>query len=346
MNMRIHFFEAAQIFLLQYWLRIVASIFCVLVCQHRLDAQDKVFVRQSSGDTLERSGTIIDWKGSRLTLEIDGRQREYGNDEFVEIRTAWPPTFNDGRKLFKQGNWSEAVAKFRVALGDEDRPWARRTIRAELVRGYLALRKPRPAVEQFLEIAKNDPQTRFWGHCPLPWSGGQQIDRQFAGQLMQSTDPARQLIGASWSLVGEKSDAARVILEELTRDIDSNIRSLAIAQLWRLRAMNLKTITPKQIEVWETQIRSMPTALQAGPWFLIAEIQFRKREIESAVLNFMRLPILYPDRVDLSSAALYQAGHLLHNTGQLAKARGLHSELQQKFPQSVWANQIQQEPRN
>ena len=153
---------------------------------------------------------------------------------------------------------------------------------------------------------------------------------------MKSNDPVRQLIGASWLLFGPQQQAAIQVLDELSRDIDANIKYLAIAQLWRTR--NLK-VNARQIEVWEKLLGSMPKPIRAGPWLVLAEAQSRADQVDEAAINLLRIPILYPKQIGLSAAALYRAGHLLHNTSRKNEAQTIWNELRQKYPDSNWAQQ-------
>jgi TolA-binding protein len=104
--------------------------------------------------------------------------------------------------------------------------------------------------------------------------------------------------------------------------------------------MNLKTVNARLISVWESNIESMPAEIRAGPWFVIAETQLRMGESQSSTINFLRIPILYPTSFDLSAAALYQAGQLLKNAGSQTESKTICDELKQKFPQSIWAEQV------
>ncbi len=301
------------------------------------ETEDVVIVRREpSGDTMRRRGTIRQWKGHSLTLFANGRERQIVNAEIIEIQTSWPPAYREGLNLVNSGDLPGATKKFQAALATEQRDWARRMVRAELVRLYQASDNHQAATNQFLAIVREDPQTRFFHLCPLPWASGANSVNEQAATLIDSRDAVEQLLGASWLLAGTQRERATKVLDRLSRDIDANIKSLATAQLWRPRIFNANA---KLIDVWEKAIDQMPAQIQAGPWYLVAQAQARLGQKNAATTNLMRIPILYPEQLGLSAAALYQAGQMLQNNGQTSEARAIWDELQQKYPSTVWAQQ-------
>jgi tetratricopeptide (TPR) repeat protein len=271
-----------------------------------------------------------------LTLFASGRDRQIDNEDIVLVQTTWPPAYQDALELIHQGNLPAATQKLQSALAAERREWAQQIIAADLVRVYQATENHSAATKQFLAIVRADPQTRFFHLCPLPWTAGTNPPNQLAQTLINSQDPVEQLIGASWLLAGPRREKATEVLDQLSRDIEVKVKSLATAQLWRLRVFNANE---KLIEVWKNLIHQMPAQNQAGPWFLLAEAQNRVGQTEDATISWMRIPILHPEQLGLSAAALYRASQLLHNNGQTSEARTLSDELQQKFQGTVWAQQ-------
>jgi tetratricopeptide (TPR) repeat protein len=294
--------------------------------------------RENSDQTLNRRGTIVEWKGMSLILHANGRDREIANDEIVEVRTPWSEDYVAGVAEFSQGKTQEAVAKFQTALNSESRPWAKRIIRSHLVDAFQMLEQPVAAIEQFIQIIQEDPQTRFLHLAPLPWTGSSKALTPQAQQWIESTDPVLQLVGASWMLGGPQREQAIKVLESLTRDIDARVKNIAIAQLWRTRT----DVNAKQTEVWHGIIENMPRALRAGPYFVLADAQARSGQVELAEINLMRIPILYADQKALSAAALYRAASLLHNSGKTEKAQAVLNELVTHYPQTIWAQQATQ----
>lgn len=304
--------------------------------------EDVVLVRRPGSDQVtKRRGTVVEWKGSSLSLQISEQVREIPNDDIVELQTYWPEDYQNGLASLQSHDYQTAIPLLSSAVDAESRPWAKRLIRADLIRAYTAVDRWENAVLQFLAIYREDPQTRFFGLCPLKWVATAMISPQLRTRLMDSSDPVEQLLGSSWALIGGEQQQASKILEQLTQDIDGRVQRLAAIQLWRLRAMNLNSINDRQLQVWETRIQELPLELQSGPYYLLAEIQMKKGQTDSAVTNWMRIPILYAEHPGLAAAALYQTSLLLQNNDQTEEAQSIRTELQQTYPQSVWMQLLQ-----
>lgn len=316
--------------------------FAALDLPSRINGQqtpDTVITRKRGAEkTVKRRGKIIDWRGAALTLEFNGRQREIDNAEIVQLQTAWDDSYQAGQSELRQGRTKLAIEQFGFALEKETRPWARRIIRSHLVEAYLAVEQPEDAVKQFLEIVSEDPQTRFLHLAPLPWAGSGNALVQQSEKWIESRQPIVQLIGASWLLAGPKRSQGIKQLEALSRDIDPGVRNVAIAQLWRTRA----NVSAKQTEVWEGLVEKMPRELRAGPLLVLADAQSKSQKTDQALLNLMRIPILYPEHRSLSAAALYRCASLLNNKGQAKQAKAILNELTTKYPETIWAQQASQ----
>ena len=300
---------------------------------------DTVIVRRAdSQDTIKRKGTIVEWKGMLLTLHSTGRDREIDNDEIVEVQTTWNQDYVDGVTEYNQGKTQQAIVKFQSALNSESRPWAKRIIRSRLVVAFQMMEQPAAAIEQFVQILKEDPQTRFLHFAPLSWTGSSNALQPQAQQWIESREPVMQLLGASWLLGGPNREQAIKLLETLTRDIDARIKNIAIAQLWRTRT----NVNPRQTEVWQGIIQKMPRSMRAGPYFVLADAQSRSGQLDLAQINLMRIPILYPDQKSLSAAALYRVAGLLNNSGKTKQAQSIVNELVTQYSQTIWAQQATQ----
>ncbi len=297
---------------------------------------DTVITRKPEAEkTVKRKGKIIDWRGGTLTIESTGREREIDNNHIVEVQTVWEDSYRNGLNELREGRVKLAIEQFGYAMQKESRPWARRIIRSHLVKSYLAVDRPADAVKQFLEIVAADPQTRFFHLAPLPWAESGTALAQQAEKWIEMRQPVGQLIGASWLLSGAKRSVAIKKLEELSQDIDPRIRTLAIAQLWRTRT----NVSPKQTEVWEGLVEKMPRKFRAGPLYVLADAQSKCEKTDSALINLMRIPILYPQQRSLGAAALYRSAGLLHNKGQAKQSKAILSELVTSYPETIWAQQ-------
>ena len=323
----------------------ILIFFCVLFVQFaclsaNIRAQgpdeDIVITRKPGSDkTVKRRGKIVEWKGMSMTFHSTNKDRNIDNDEIVDLKTNWGESYLLGTRELSAGRTRIAIEKIGQALDKENRPWAKRIVRAKLIDAYLTIEKPEAAVLQFLEILREDPQTRFLYAAPLPWAGSGSALVQQSEAWLNARDPATQLIGAGWSLAGPNRKKAQQVLLSLSKDIDPRIRCLAIGQLWRARA----NVSGKQTEVWQGLVDKMPREYRAGPTFVLANVQAQCQKTDEALINFMRIPILYPKQRYLAAAALYRSAKMLHNGGKSAKGQSLINELVSKYPETIWAQQ-------
>jgi tetratricopeptide (TPR) repeat protein len=301
---------------------------------------DTVVTRsENSAGTAKRRGVITDWKGSSLSLQSETRTRQIDNDRIVEIQTSWNSDYLLAKQLLDNGQTGAAAEKLRAAMASEMRPWAQTIIRSDLVRALCASDDYSAAIEEFAQIIAADPQTRFLYLIPLPWSGslGNARVENLAQPLLSSTEPTLQLIGASWLIGGPERAKATQILQKLATDGDPGVAGLAAAQLWR---MEIGSADETKVASWERRIMQMPNPLRAGPYYVLATAQARLKETQPAAVNWMRIPILFPQQDALSAASLYKCASLLHNDGQTDEARTLWTELLQDYPESMWAKQV------
>ena len=304
------------------------------------ESEDVVITqRRGSEKTSKRRGEIVDWKGMSLTIHSTGRDREIDNSEIVDIQTAWSKSYLDGISALKKGKTRVAIERLNAALVAESRPWAQRIIRAHLIDAYQTIEQHGDAVQQFLQILAQDPNTRFLHLAPLPWTGSGNSLVQQAEKWLEVKEPSVQLVAASWLVAGPRRGEAIKVLDGLSRDIDARIRFLAIAQLWRTRT----NVNAKQTDVWADLIEKMPRAQRAGPLYVLANAQSQCQKVDEAIIGLMRIPILYPEQRSLAAAALYRSAGLLHNKGQTKQAKSLLNELVSKYPDSFWAQQANQE---
>ena len=292
----------------------------------------------TSASTAKRKGTIVEWKGLSLTILSNGTQREIDNETIVQVQTAWGEDYIAGVNAIETGDFRTAISKLQAALSSEPREWAKQIIRSKLVETLAALEQHGAAAEQFLLILSNDPNTRFIHLAPLPWAGAGTALNQPAQKWMQSNNPTVQLLGASWLLVGAGRQKAISTLDGLARDIDPNVQNLAIAQLWRSRT----NTNAKQTAVWQTIVDEMPRSLRAGPQLVLADAQAKTGQSDQALVNLMRIPILYPEQKSLAAAALYNAGKLLRASGKTTQSQTVFNELKTRYPQTIWAQQAAQ----
>lgn len=289
---------------------------------------------QPNETTRRLRGKITGWKGSALTLAVGTRDRQIDNARIVAVETAWSKAATEARQQLSAGVFDRAIVLLRQAIEDEQRPWANAMLQADLVRALLATDQPSLACDQFLLLLRDDPNTRFLNIAPLSWTG-EGSDPSLvtrASDWLKMEVPAVQLLAASYLIGTAQQETALQTLEQLAQDLDQRIAGLASAQVWRTR----RDVNVRQVDQWKQKLLSMPKELRPGPNYVLAGHFEAADRHNEAVTTWMRLPILYDDRPDLASAALYQVARLMHNTSAEDSASLVLQELVRRFPNSTW----------
>jgi tetratricopeptide (TPR) repeat protein len=304
-------------------------------------AQDVVEVRsEKTGNILKRRGEIKSWEGASLTLEANGRSDSIPNDTIVRIQTTWSVDYLSGRQLLESRQFAAAIEPLAKAAGAEPRPWAAAMIRADLVRSLSAVGNDFDALQQFLLILSQDPETRWMEFAPFAWEGGL-VDAPMAvlaQKCLESKQPNLQLLGASWSLGTPQRGAAVEVLKKLKQDIRPEVAHLASAQLWRTE---LPQASEKGVESWMRQVERMPESLRAGPLLLVGLANQRLKQTDRAVLSWMEIAILHGDNYRLAAMGLSRSAVLLAEQGKAEAARRIWIELSQRFAGTQWATEAE-----
>ena len=304
-------------------------------------AQDRVTVLLSDNvQTHVRQGTVIDWKGSELEMELSGRMTTIKNDRIISVETDWTADHRLARDLIQKRQFASAITPLQNTLATESREWVRRIALAELVRVLDFAGQSREACEAYLLLLKSDPESRDFATIPLSWinTTSDAATIELARKMVDSSLLPIQLLGASWLLTSTDRAAAIKKLEELSRDIDSRIAHLATAQIWRAKLLELDET---QLGRWERQIERMPKELRPGPWLMLGQGQVRLGKTDDAVLSWMHIPILHSQNYRGTASALQQAATALQNKQDFKAAARLWNELLTQFPESPWATESQ-----
>lgn len=326
----------------------LGAILCLLVVSlgsALAYAEDSVTIegRQGSGTTTHRKGTILDYTGKWLTLQLPGgREEQIPASRVVGYETPLSADHRSADQLFAEGKYADAVVGYRRAVEAEPRKWVRRVILAQLVRCYKNLQQYVRAGDTFLLIVRSDPTTQLLDAIPLAWKAEQPsaelADR--AQRWLADTDShIARLMGASWLLMTSQRDEALQALSGLTTNPDTRIALLAEAQRWRAEVV---TATLEQAERWQQLLPRFEESLQAGPRFVVGQALARHNRRKEAALDFLRTAILHSVEEDLAAESLWAAGEQLEKMGNGAGARTVYRELLQKHPKHPLAPMAQQ----
>ena len=312
-------------------------------------AQDVLTIRKADSDITRRhKGTIEEWQGFSITLSKGGSPKEFDSSLIVDLQTTWPANYKSGNRLADAGKTNQAIQKYLAALTEEQRPWAQRIIRSKLMNAYQLVGNSPAAIQEFRKIIEQDPNSRFIDQMPLPWSS--RVPRVAgANDWLDSSEAPIRLLGAGWSLTSERNqqEKSATALDELAGDLDPRIRDLATAQLWRLRTrLNLK-----QVQQWQRVVDEMESGNRAGAMLILANAQQKQGDLDTALLNWMKIVTLHDQQSSLVAASLYQIASALKsrspdspNQKTYPKAEQFLAELRQRFPESIWAKQAMFDP--
>ena len=196
------------------------------------------------------------------------------------------------------------------------------------------------AIELFMDHFTSYPNTRFLHFAPVNWEAKDVAsDVQEKCETMLAGNPLEQLIGASWLLSGSKKSAAIDCLKNIasadpTNEIRKRISLWAKMQLWRT---SIDEVERDEIDSWKAQINDLVVEDRVGPILLLGQLLMRFEEHDSAAIEFMRLPILYPDRHRECAAALDFAAEALMQNGKTEEAQLVLQELEKDYTTTVQA---------
>lgn len=299
--------------------------------------EDVVYFLTSTGARARLSGTIVEYTGKELHLELPGgRLQRIAASQIVKVDAARCQAHQNADEALRQRRYQEALVLYRRAMDQQPRRWMQRQIMAAVVWCYRGLDQPAQAGEVFLALIRDDPHTQFFDCIPLAWLPREADSQtvQAARQWLGRPEPAAGLLGASHLLVGPNRAEAIEKLRRLTASADGPVAQLANAQLWRTAVATADTV---QLERWAASIDLMPESLRAGPLFILGTAQLQRRQWEDAALSLLRVAIVYPQDRSLAAQALLGAGRGLQQAQQAAEAARLYRELLREYPEQTLA---------
>ncbi len=296
------------------------------------DAEDQAYLRSANGTGESRLvGEVEEYTGEGLVFRHrSGRVQTFGAARVARIESQWSAAHQLARDQYRQGAYQESLGAYLKALRTEQRKWVQRQQLARITWCCRNLGNLERAASAFLALYRSDRSTVHFAAIPLVWTAGPvdaAIERR-AGQLLaDATQPAAQLIGASWLLTTARRGDALQVLRTLSNADDARIIFLAAAQSWRTQ---LAGVTADDVQQWESRIDSMPFSIRAGPYFLLGSAHARSGDSTAAALALMRVRINFPDERALSAASMLVAGEQLA-ADHPAEAREVYREVLVEF---------------
>ena len=298
-----------------------------LMHPHLLASQEKSTDRvhlKSPAQGTSRSlyvGQVLDFDAENLVIRIaDDRELKLDAGRVLRIETPYLPSHTRAEQLYRIHDFKGALPEYRRALETEKRPWVRSELSAKIVLALRAQNRQQEACQLFLDHFRQRPQTRFLHVAPINWRsvGLSRGEVSFFENLIQDGNPLEQLICSSWLLEGDLSREAVRRLQQLSElkaanQLVGRINRLAQLQLWRTRLSDLQNQEPLELA---NLISGMRSEDRAGGFFLLASAYRQLGQSDQAILQFMKIPILFPDRYQLSAEALDQAASLLRENNR------------------------------
>jgi len=294
-----------------------------------VDAADIVVLKNTKPGLppVQRQGEIVDLLGTQLSFRsTTGSVENIPLEQVIEWRTTWPATKDQADTLLAEKKFVEAAAAYTRAREEESRTWARRQIMERIVECHAAAGNIVAAAEEFFALVASDPDTSAWEMAPLSWrtSDDPNLPARAAQWLRDVRNPVRQLLGASWLLIGGQRAEAMTTLQALASGTNKRIATLAVIQLWRTRVVTSEPAEPAQ---WLAGLERLPSEVRPLGYFIAGEGLTRHNQPDQAALAYLRIPVLYPRQRALAAEALLAAGSQLEKMGRREQAASLYREV-------------------
>ncbi len=272
-------------------------------------------------------GRIVEYTGRELRLALPtGDERSIPADQVIGVETQYTRDQLLADRLFSQHQYEQALPLYGRARGEDQRPWVRRLITAQMVWCYQATRQTTAAGEEFLLLIRSDPVTLYFACIPLAWLPAQpspELEQAARRWIQREEMPAAVLLGASHLMSIARAQALDQ-LRRLATSTDRSIAQLAIAQAWRAATV---TASEEEVAGWRRAVDAMPEELRAGPYVVVGTALLRQQQWEPAALALLRVPILYPRHLELANRSLLDAGGALQRLERPQQAARLYQEL-------------------
>lgn len=298
-------------------------------------AEDRVELLggKEGGATTAVRGEITEIMGGQVRVRrADGKEDVVPWARVRKLHTTWPEQAELGDRRQAEGKYEQAVEAYRAASSADSRVWVKREMAARACGALREMSQIKKAGELFLSLYRADPLLIQLDVMPLAWitvSPDNELDSLASQWLAMEDSSAATLLGASWRIALGKHQGVQEPLRKLTTHRDSRIALLAESQLWRLR---LATAAESDVESWERVVRRMPTALRAGPYYVVGQAWAKLDQHDRAALAWMRIPIEFPGQRGLAARAIELAAEQLDLAQLPDQGNQLRRERAERFP--------------
>lgn len=334
---------------------------------------DRIEFRQSAAEGVRTlSGIVRDVQPGFVELELpSGGRRRLDRADVLSIQLMQQKELVAADAWAAQGQFERAKQAFESVVKLDVPHWLRRHAATRRLQCLRALQQYRAAVADFGTLVQDDPTRVPWEAAPLVWTGVP-VDALLQEQIeqwLQSPRPWEQLAAASLGLQHPATAAAsQKVLESLAAaagatqsnpsggaagtavgsrpsgnqvgasPFPNEVAFLAEAQLWRVP----QRYSVEQLQELQNKVESWPTALRAGPLYLLGKSWKNAGQLNLAADAMLQVATLYPEQHDLVLLGL-EAAYTTLRTLDPAEATRVGQWLVQLHPESGQADEIQRE---
>jgi len=309
---------------------------------------------EDKGPAMRKAGQIVEYTGQSLVLRTKtNRELTIPSHRVIEIQTTRGELHRQADQRFAERRITEALQLYRQAQPLETRIWMRRELVAQQIWCCRYLGQFDRAADLFVALFRSDPTTVFMDTIPLAWRSQQppvDLEQRAVSWLHSASNKlanqdsladhqlAAALIAASWLLPTSRQAESIDMLRQLEEIKHDAIAHLARAQSWRAQ---LVTATLPEVVDWQRISTSCPESLRAGMYYLIGQGLARHQRYEQAAIYWMRVPIFFPQQVDLAVDCLMATGNALEKRQQINEAINAYREITQHYADHPLVGQAQ-----
>jgi tetratricopeptide (TPR) repeat protein len=355
------------------WSVLVLASVCLLNLSSY--AEDRVQIRDSKGNVQEVKGVVVGDNLDYIKIRSGGTI-QYPAAQVVQVDFDIDnPFWTDGLKYYQQQDWAEAATAFTDLL--KDRTWANFREAAKPYLLFLAGSSFRQSKQydkalKVFETLLMDAKYSSSRHLPL--ATREFIETAIVLKQFDKVPPAlarlRQ-VGGEMAVVADYCEGTMLIAQGQTQRAEAlfvkvaaatkNEETRALANLGRAQCAEKTGNLKAAKDAARRALNDKPTDLVAGTAHLIIGRALlveapkvegdanRQNAFTDAILEFLRVPIAYPD-AQTEPEAMFQLGQCHQmlsqfpgRAGESRTARYWYSLLQQKYAASPWAEKAKAE---
>lgn len=307
-------------------MRACSAIILIFLAVPALLRADEVALK--TGITIK--GRVVARDARKVVVVTGGREMSYEADKVAEVKLAPIPEFEEGRRLLAAGKVAAAAAEFEKVVRGE-KTLFQEEARACLVSCYLRANRPDEAVTTYLEMLREDPDSRH-KFC-FPWQYAVSL-RDLSAIVGESG--AASALGA-WAFLGQgKTAEAQERISSLLQSRNAATKEMGL--ILQLRLLFDQKKTDACLKLADEKEAGASDAVRPWLWYWRGRCLLAKGDCLRAALDLLRVATLYPANEPLAGECLYLAGQCFEKMGRNDRAKREYREAAANFPVSIAAD--------